>query len=375
MSTSEVSAPAAEKVSFWVARNWQGMTLSVWYRLLFRHRFAIAPGRMPTAFRISCIALFNSGFELWEKWIHGDGIKRTRIEQDPLFVIGHWRTGTTLLHELLTRDEQFSFPSTFQCLSPSHFLSTQSWLPYLIRYMLPKKRPMDNMDVSWHNPQEDEFALANLSLLSPYMLWAFARLPSRYDKFLTLEEVSAKELRDWKKSFEHFVRRLTCSDPRRQVLKSPTHTARIKHVLEIFPNAQFIHIVRNPYVVFASTMKLWQRMWDIMGLSNPDFSRLEEYVFENLVRMYGRFEQDRSLLKPGQITEIRYEDLVQDILGQMQRIYEQLNLKHFDRALPKLQQYMDAKKDYKTNRFELPEETRQQIARRWSDYIQRYGYD
>ena len=36
--------------------------------------------------------------------------------------------------------------------------------------------------------------------------------------------------------------------PKRIVLKSPAHTARVRVLLELFPKARFVHIIRDPVV-------------------------------------------------------------------------------------------------------------------------------
>jgi len=51
-------------------------------------------------------------------------------------------------------------------------------------------------------------------------------------------------------TFLHFLQTLTFKDTRRLVLKSPPHSCRIGVLLEMFPKARFIHIVRDPYLVF-----------------------------------------------------------------------------------------------------------------------------
>ena len=81
--------------------------------------------------------------------------------------------GTTLLHELLIRDPRHAFPTTYECLVPHHFLMTESWLPKLLWWMMPSRRPMDNMPAGWDRPQEDEFALCLLGQPSPYERIAF----------------------------------------------------------------------------------------------------------------------------------------------------------------------------------------------------------
>ena len=208
------------------------------------------------------------------------GSSRTPIREAPLFIVGHWRTGTTLLHELLILDPRHTFPTTFQCLVPHHWLLTERVFPRLFWFLMPSHRPMDNMETGWNRPQEDEFALAVLGQPSPYLTIAFPNHPPQDQEAFDLERLSPHARAAWKRGFLHFLRGLTFKDPRRLVLKSPTHSFRIKTLLELFPDARFVHIVRDPHVVFSSTVNLWKSLYRNHGLQTPTFAGLEEYVFE-----------------------------------------------------------------------------------------------
>jgi hypothetical protein len=142
----------------------------------------------------------------------------------------------------------------------------------------------------------------------------------------------------------------------------------------MFPDARFVHIVRNPYVIFPSTVKLWKRMYRYHGLQAPRFAGLEEHVFNTFNRMYEVFEEDRRHVPAGQFCEVRYEELVKDPVGQMRAVYERLGLGDFEVVRPAIEGYVERTKDYKTNRHELPSEMREQITRRWAAFIERYGY-
>ena len=91
----------------------------------------------------------------------GRRIAQQPIKDAPIFIIGHWRSGTTLLHELMSLDERFTFPTTYECFVPNHFLIS-AWFDAWLKCLLPKQRPMDNMALGWDRPQEDEFALCNM---------------------------------------------------------------------------------------------------------------------------------------------------------------------------------------------------------------------
>jgi hypothetical protein len=90
--------------------------------------------------------------------------------------------------------------------------------------------------------------------------------------------------------------------------------------------------------------------------------------------MYEKFERDRALVPPEQLFEVRYEDLVRDPIERMRALYAHLNLGEFDTALPKLQAYFSDKKDYRTGSYQIDEELRDQIDRRWGKHMRRYGY-
>ena len=233
---------------------------------------------------------------------------------------------------------------------------------------------MDNMPLAWNRPQEDEFALCNLGQPSPYLTIAFPNRRPQYPEFFDLEGVPPEALERWKACFLRFLRQVTVRNPKRIVLKSPTHTYRIKVLLELFPDARFVHVVRNPYVVFPSTVHLWQSLYAHQALQHPTFNGVEDYVFDNFLHMYEKLEEARPGLDSSRFYELRYEDLVRDPITQVRAIYEHLELGDFEQVLPKLKQYMANTADYKANRYELPPELRDTITQRWGHVIRRYGY-
>src|SRR6202011_3820426 len=134
--------------------------------------------------------------------------------------------------------------------------------------------------------QEDEFALCMLGQPSPYLTIAFPNRPPQDQEYLDLEGLPPKALARWKQTFLRFLQQLTYKNPKRLILKSPPHTCRIKVLLEMFPDARFVHIVRNPYVVFPSTVNLWKSLYQKHGLQVPTFAGLEDHVFDTYTRMY-----------------------------------------------------------------------------------------
>jgi hypothetical protein len=379
---ASTSAPAASsappslaKKPDWAPHIWEGCNLYAWFRLLFRNRFAIHWTCWHIAILATIFACMHSVLRFVQWLIYGRAIARTQITQPPIFLLGHWRSGTTLLHELFVQDPRMGFPTTYECMDPNHFLLTEGFFSKYLKFLTPSTRPMDNMKVGFDRPQEDEFALCMLGQPSPYLTIAFPNFPPQDQEYLDLEGIPEQKLASWKRSLLWFLKCITYKTGKRLVLKSPTHTARVKVLKAMFPDALFVHIVRDPFVIYSSTMNLWKTLYLTQGLAKPRLEHLEEHVFETYVRMHRRLEEGKALLDPKQFFEMRYEDLVADMEGMMRRIYDHFGLTGFDEHMqPNLRKYLEAEKDYKTNKYQLPPEKKAEVERRWGETIRQYGY-
>ena len=358
----------------WAPRFLQGTDVVTWSRLLWRNRFAVHP----RYWYIAGIVTVSSTVNLVLRWLqnaqYGEEVKRTRLEKQPLFVIGHWRTGSTLLHELLIQDAQFHYPDTLACFNPNHHLISARFFKKYLTVLVPEKRPMDNMSAGWDRPQEDEFALCLLGQPSTYAELAFPNNPPIDPGALDLSGLTPAELARWKRTFYWFLQTVSFRDPRRLVLKSPPHTARVPHLLDIFPDARFLHIVRDPYVVFPSTVNLWNSLAARHGFQVPSGRATEEKVLREFRVIYDRLEEARPLLRPGRYHEVRYEELVRDPVGVLRTTYAALELDGFEKARPRVEQYLEQTRGYETNRYQITPAQREVLTARWGDVIRRYGY-
>ncbi|MGI9383914.1 MAG: sulfotransferase family protein [Methyloligellaceae bacterium] len=365
-----------QRYAGWALYFWHGMRTRTWFNLLRRNGFRTTLTCLPNVISVSLLAPWNSLLFRLSELVFARRLRGLELDEPPIFVIGHWRAGTTYIHDLLACDPELSAPTTYQCFFPSHFLLTGPLARFWFNLFQPKTRPQDNVAVGFDRPQEDEFALCNLGLRSVYMTWALPRQGPVDLDYLSLRDLSPAERRTWVEGFLWFLRRVAYRQKKRLVLKSPQHTARLRMLIELFPEARFIHIARNPLTLFPSTIRLWKSMNSIQGLENPpnDDPWLEPFLIDLFMEMFRFYEEDRPLIPEGQLIEITYEDLVTDPKAELRRIYEHLNLGDFARTEAAVDGYLAGVKDYKTNEYQLPPEKRALILERWAPYIDRFGY-
>lgn len=385
MSTATSSPPIRKKpqVNPYPARSprfWHGMRWGDWMKLWASHGFRAHPLRFPMALAITAITPMNTVLGWVQSLRYGRRIASTKVDQPPVFIVGHWRTGTTLLHELMFRDERFGSPTTYQCFTPHHFLVSESFLPWLTSWLMPKNRPMDNMATGWDRPQEDEFALLALAAPTPYFRMAYPGDPPPYLEFLDMQNVAPADLARFERAMTTFVQMIALRTGKRVLLKSPPHTGRIEVLSRLFPGAKFVHVTRDPYSIFPSTLRLWYALDEVQGFTlvpdnDAEVDRREEFVFAGLERMYRGFEDQRERLDPASICDVRYEDLVADPVGEVRRIYETLDLGDYAAVEPKIAAYATREKNYRRNVHDLDESLKTRIRERWAAYFERYGYE
>ena len=357
----------------WMPKLWHGMQFFAWLRLLRKNRFRVAWHRVPMAVMVTLFSLSNSCLRAIQHLIYGSRLRRVKIAQ-PIFIIGHYRTGTTLLHELMSRDSRFTFPTTYECFSPNHFLLTEGFVTRYLGFIIPAARLQDNMHQGWSRPQEDESALLNLGAPTPYAHVAFPNHSHPYPGSEDLEQLSDRDRAHWKQTLRSFLEQVTFLRQRPIVLKSPMHTCRVRHLLEMFPQARFVYTVRDPREVIPSTLKMWKVLYQSQAFQTPNYRHLESWVLETFRNMHEAAEAARKLVPPGQFTEVRYEELIADAPAVLARVYGDLALGDLEPALPAIQRYLNSVRQYQRNRHQLTDAERAKITQAVRSYVDHHGY-
>lgn len=319
--------------------------------------------------------LLNAGFwSLVFSWVERKKYKSQLKEnleiQPPIFIVGNWRTGTTLLHQLFAIDKQFATPTVFQVANPDHFLVSKKYYVPVMTKALGSKRPMDNVKIGVFEPQEDEYALLKICEKTP-----LEKLIFQQSNQFFLDESNVFQLEN-EQSFitalNTFLKKLTLNSNKQIIFKNPFHSLRLKLLLKHYPKAKFIHIYRDPFKVVPSSI----HMWNIVGSQNILKGKWIEPSVESVAFLYKKMIQsireNFGKMETNQCIEVRFEELTADPQKYMKKIYEQLELnftKEYERALIK---FCSEIKSYKKNAYNINKNDEKQITEILADTIPEY---
>ena len=251
-----------------------------------------------------------------------------------VFVMGFWRSGTTLLHELLAAGPGMAAPRTWQCMNPSGFRIAGAPTGQTA-----VRRPMDAVIVSALSPQEDEFALLARGAPSVYRAWLDPRrwqevLPAlEQDTWLALPE--SQWLDDWRR----FLGWCMPEGTARLVVKSPNHLFRLKAMKRTWPRARFVWTLRDPVDTWQSNRKMWRAMTEMYALWDGDAEYLDRLLLKAMSEYAATLQwaagtPDAIYLDFGRLTT--------DTAAVLQELIPQLELGAWDSWRPRLERELAA---------------------------------
>jgi hypothetical protein len=315
-------------------------------------------------------------FRLKENIKFNKSIKQTEIKHPPLFITGHWRSGTTYIHNMLSLDNTFGYCSTFTATVPGVFLGSEKIFKPVLAASITPKRPMDDVPMGTDLPQEEEYAIGAFIPYAYYNGWIFPKNMGFYNSFVTMEHVSKAVINEWKETYLYFLKKLTYyRDGKRLILKNPAHTARIKLLLEMFPDAQFINIYRNPYHLYYSMMRFLRIVVPIYCIQKSDMQTLEGHMLDLYAQMYKKYFEERTLIPKGNLVEIKYEDFIQNPLENVEKIYSTLGLKDFEASKKSFSDYATSQKFFKASNYNVEPVVKDKINNKWKFVFDEFGYE
>ena len=340
-------------------------------RLILRHRMSLRPKYLMRALFLAQGSIWSSLFAHLEKRRNGQWLQNATPPLDPIFIIGHWRTGTTYLHQLLNLDPHLTAPTLYQCSYPESFICSRSYAEPILSHFIKGRRPMDNVSVGLDEPHEDEYALYRLTGFSPLSKLVFPKTKQYFllddDDFLPPPEERAL----WEQSLVSFVAKIKAATGKRPVLKNPFHCLRIPILLRLFPEAKFIEIHRDPLTVIPSTIN----MWNIIGRQNALNGNWCEPPIGEVISVFERISHqiriDLDSVPKERRSALVFEVFEKDPIGEIERIYQNFGMDFCTAFRDNLNAFMCNNAGYKKNTYTLTENQRQEIQTRLGSYSNR----
>lgn len=311
---------------------------------------------------------------------HDAAVRSHTLTEPPIFLIGHWRSGTTHLHNLMSRDPQFGFLKFSETAMPLDMLGPL--LPFAcsrIEKALPDTRGFDKVKLALDEPQEEEMALGNLQAHGYYGVYHFPQdMSGQRDRAMFFEGLSSAEIGRFRREYEFLVRKVAyVKRGQRTLFKNPPSTTRMALLLGLFPDAKFIHIVRNPWPVFSSTCSKFPRVYNAFAWQSFQNVDIPGFVLETYEKVMRRFieDRDRLALPPEQFAETSYERITADPVGEIGRLYDQLGIGEKSQGLEAIAAYAGTLKDYRPNVHRIEPQHAAAIRQRWAFSFEEWGYD
>lgn len=298
------------------------------------------------------------------------------LEHDPVFILGHWRSGTTFMHNVFSCDRHFGYNTTYQTVFPHLMMWGQPFFKKNMSWLMPDKRPTDNMELAVDLAQEEEFALTNMMPYTYYNFWFLPRHQQEYaDKYLLFNNLTPQELKTFEETFVKLIKISLWNTHGTQFLsKNPPHTGRVKELVKMFPRAKFIYLIRNPYTVFESTRSFFTNTIQPLKLQDITPEELEMNILSIYTKLYQKYEADKGCIPQGHLIEVNFEDFEADALGMTEHIYQALSIPGFAEARPAIENYVGGKKGYKKNRYQYDERTVQLVQKHWGYALEQWNY-
>ncbi len=352
-----------------------GIRFRIFLQIIRNNKISLWPKYFFRLFFVLQNAVWASLFAMREKQKYGKQIKNYKMTTPPVFIIGHWRTGSTYLHQLMNLDENLAAPTLFQTAQPDGFIVSYKYFKPIMKLFLGKTRPFDQIKNSMDEPQEDEFALVRLTGFSPMLRLVFPKQRSFFLNGNSRYLPDSKEaFEKWKEQTHNYYTKLAWYSKKQLVLKNPFHSFRIKELIEMYPDAKFIHIYRNPLDVVPSTVKMWSivgsqntmnRLW-----KNPEIADVSLI----LLSLLDKIEADKHLIPKDSFTEIRFEHLEKDVISTLRKAYQEIGLNFSEQFQQNLLAFLEENKNYKKNSYSLSETDKNIILDKLQKHNQRLAY-
>ncbi|MFW9923757.1 MAG: sulfotransferase, partial [Candidatus Thorarchaeota archaeon] len=332
-----------------------GASTSNVIRLLLQNKLRVHPKYWPRLWYSFTLTTITAPLRFFERLLFNRKVNKYQLPEDPVFILGHWRSGTTLMHYLFAQDKSKGLVSNIEVYAPHFFLAFPKFTRKLIEISLPETRPMDSIKINADLPGEEEHSLGAYDKYGFFHSMIFPRNFKTYAKYKSFDETKPRDLKRWKKRYQFFIKKVAYKNQgKRLVLKNPANTYRMDYLYEMYPNAKFIHLYRNPYEVYSSSIKFHNDTCEVFSLQTWDMEELKQNVLNIYAELYEKYDRKIANIPKENIIDIKYEDFIKQPIDTMEKIYKELKIEGFKAAEDGMKAYISADRDYKPAKYDFP---------------------
>lgn len=317
------------------------------------------------------VGIISNAFIPWERL--RENYQSIKVNK-PIFILGHWRSGTTLLHNLLCQDQNAAFITTYQSIFPHNMHS--KWLfKNFVHWKIPDKRPTDDMDLGVNLPQEDDFAMANITPAFYDFFFFPDQYLSTYEKHVRFTENGDENKQAWLEGYDYLIRKALYNRKGKfPILKNPANTARFTGILEKYPDAKFIHIYRNPLTVYLSTKKFFLSLFPSVQLQKTTPEQITNIVFKYYGLVMRDYLDQRNLIPEESLYEISFEDFEKEPFAFLEEIYKKFDIDDWPKAATYIKAYYKEQDGYQKNVYKISQEELNRVQTEWGFAFEAFNY-
>ncbi len=292
------------------------------------------------AIAIPIFALVNAVSMLLD-YVLFPGFLRTSV-RSPVFIVGHARSGTTLLHQLMSRDaDRFSVFLTWELFFPSILQKRLVRLLGRLDQGLLRGR-IDARIRAWEDrtfaagrkmhpmsltgPEEDEFVLA-LSCASGVWVLLFPYWRELQHLYYT-DDMPPRRRRRLLRFYRACVKRQLYLNGGNKIhlSKNPTFSGKVASLIETFPDARFVVCMRSPYETIPSLLKMMTRNWKAGRCSPERIDESRRLLAEQSFHTYLHPFEVLAKHPETRWIAVDYRDLVEHPKRSIEAVYDALGM-------------------------------------------------
>ncbi len=319
-----------------------------------------------------------------EGWQKGRALRRFKHPHPPVYLLGHWRSGTSFLHFLLGEDPQFTYHTKFQTLFPNSFLVTEKTVKPLAEQLMHSFKAFRNwkngisLNMALDSPSEIEISLLNQGQYESFHWGHFFPTSWKwyFDRYLFQETITEKERRRWRHHILNLNLKVNFQHPdKRLLVKNPGDTARVSEILNLYPNAKFIFIHRNPYDVFYSNKKLWNNLMRNFALEVVSQREIDRAILYTYRKMHENYVRDRKAIPQKNLIEISHNELKERPHATLEKIYAHLRLPGYAKAEPHFRHFLNKRQPGQIHQYDYRREDIEAINQAWHLAFEAWDYE